>query len=67
MLVVEGGEIVEDGVPADLAGRPESRYRAMLEAERQVRQGMWSSDVWRRLRLEGGRLVEAAQNGGSDG
>jgi ABC-type transport system involved in cytochrome bd biosynthesis fused ATPase/permease subunit len=67
VLVVEGGKIVEDGVPADLAGRPESRYRAMLEAEREVRQGLWSSDVWRRLRLEGGHLVEAAQNAGSDG
>ena len=66
VLVVEGGEIVEDGVPADLAGRPESRYRAMLEAERQVRQGLWSSEVWRRLRLEGGRLVEAGRNGDHD-
>lgn len=67
VLVVEGGEIVEAGVPADLAARPDPRYRALLEAERQVRQGLWSSGVWRRLWLEGGRLLEAGRNGGSDG
>ena len=67
VLVVDAGQIVEDGAPADLAMRPGSRYRALLEAEREVREGLWSSGVWRRLRLEGGRLVEAGQNGGSDG
>jgi ABC-type transport system involved in cytochrome bd biosynthesis fused ATPase/permease subunit len=67
VLVVEAGQIVEDGVPADLAARPGSRYRALLEAEREVRQGLWSSGVWRRLWLEGGRLVEAGRDGGRHG
>ena len=58
VLVVEAGRIVEHGAPADLAARPESRYRAMLEAEVMVREGLWSSGVWRRLWLEGGRLVD---------
>jgi ABC-type transport system involved in cytochrome bd biosynthesis fused ATPase/permease subunit len=66
VLVVEAGQIVEDGVPADLAARPHSRYRALLEAEREVRQGLWSSRVWRRFRLEGGRLIEAGLNGERD-
>jgi ATP-binding cassette subfamily B protein len=66
VLVIEGGQIVEDGAPADLAARPGSRYRALLEAERQVREGLWSSGVWRRLRLEGGRLVEVGRNGEQD-
>jgi ATP-binding cassette subfamily B protein len=66
VLVVDGGQIVEDGAPADLAVQPGSRYRALLEAEREVREGLWSSGVWRRLRLEGGRLVEIDQNGGQD-
>jgi ABC-type transport system involved in cytochrome bd biosynthesis fused ATPase/permease subunit len=66
VLVVEGGQIVEDGAPADLAARPGSRYRALLEAEREVREGLWSSGVWRRLRLEGRRLVEVGQNGEQD-
>jgi ATP-binding cassette subfamily B protein len=65
VLVVEGGQIVEDGVPADLAAQPGSRYRALLEAEREVREGLWSSGVWRRLRLEGGQLLETGRNGGA--
>jgi ABC-type transport system involved in cytochrome bd biosynthesis fused ATPase/permease subunit len=65
VLVVEGGQIVEDGAPADLAALPGSRYRALLEAEREVREGLWSSGVWRRLRLEGGRLIEVSRNGGA--
>jgi ATP-binding cassette subfamily B protein len=67
VLVVDAGQIVEDAAPADLAARPGSRYRALLEAEREVREGLWSSGVWRRLRLEGGRLVEADRNGDYDG
>ena len=56
VLVVEGGRVVEDGPPAELADRPGSRYRALLDAEREVREGLWESSVWRRLRMEGGRL-----------
>jgi ABC-type bacteriocin/lantibiotic exporter with double-glycine peptidase domain len=58
VLVVEAGRIVEDGAPNDLAGRPHSRYRSMLLAEEDVRERMWSSADWRRLRLEGGHLVQ---------
>lgn len=61
VLVMEGGRIVEAGVPADLARRPGSRYQAMLEAEVAVRERFWASGTWRRLWLEAGRLVE---NGG---
>jgi len=64
VLVVEEGRIVEDGVSADLAERPDSRYRAMLEAEEAVREGLWSSAAWRRLWLEGGRLTEDRQKKG---
>jgi ATP-binding cassette subfamily B protein len=59
VLVLEGGRIVEHGTPASLAACPDSRYRAMLEAEAMVREGLWSSDVWRRLWLANGRLGEA--------
>jgi ABC-type sulfate/molybdate transport systems ATPase subunit len=58
VLVVEAGRIVEQGAAADLAACPDSRYRAMLEAEGTVREGLWSSGVWRRLWLADGRLVE---------
>lgn len=64
VLVVEGGWIVEDGAPADLATQPDSRYRTLLEAEAAVRTGLWSSGTWRRLWLEGGRLDETCRSGG---
>jgi ABC-type bacteriocin/lantibiotic exporter with double-glycine peptidase domain len=60
-LVVENGRIVEDGNPAELARRTNSRYRALLEAEESVREGSWSSGQWRHLRLDDGRLVEKLQ------
>jgi ATP-binding cassette subfamily B protein len=58
VIVLEGGRIAEDGIPAALAANPHSRYRAMLDAEEQVRQALWSDEGWRRLRLENGRITE---------
>jgi ATP-binding cassette subfamily B protein len=57
VLVVEGGRVVEDGDPARLVGVATSRYRALLDAETEVRTGLWSSSAWRRLRLVGGRVI----------
>jgi ATP-binding cassette subfamily B protein len=59
VLVIESGRVVEDGCPADLMANPGSRYRELLEAETQVRTGLWASSSWRRLRLEDGHLNEA--------
>jgi ATP-binding cassette subfamily B protein len=64
VLVLDSGRLVEDGKPTELAERPGSRYGAMLEAEQAVRRGLWSSDVWRRLRIDGGWLLEAKGEGG---
>ncbi|MEJ2749901.1 MAG: ATP-binding cassette domain-containing protein [Anaerolineae bacterium] len=60
VLVLDGGRIVEDGIPAALAADPDSRYRAMLNAEEQVQQALWSNEGWRRLQLENGRITEGA-------
>ncbi len=57
VLVVDGGRLVEDAAPRELAAREDSRYRAMLDVEAGLRAAMWSGAVWRRLRLEGGKLV----------
>jgi ATP-binding cassette subfamily B protein len=56
VLVVDGGRIVEDDVPLRLAQKP-SRYRELLQAEKQVRERMWQGDQWRRLQMAGGRLL----------
>ncbi len=61
VLVIENGRIVEDGPPSRLAAQSESPYAALLAAERDVRTGLWESAVWRRLRMERGRLTEAGR------
>ena len=58
VVVVDGGRVVEDGHPSQLASDSGSRYAALLAAEEEVRTGMWSGGEWRRLRLQGQRLSE---------
>jgi ABC-type bacteriocin/lantibiotic exporter with double-glycine peptidase domain len=67
VLVVEGGRIIEDDAPARLAARPETRYRALLDAEAAVHAGLWSSDHWRRLQLVAGRVHEGTRPGSTTG
>jgi ATP-binding cassette subfamily B protein len=57
VLVVEDGKIVEDGAPADLAGRA-SRYRDLLSAEARLAQSVWRASTWRRLSLIDGKVEE---------
>ncbi|HEX8844764.1 MAG TPA: ABC transporter ATP-binding protein, partial [Pyrinomonadaceae bacterium] len=63
VLVIEGGRIIEDGAPRELARQPDSRYRSLLVAEEAVREGLWAGVDWRRLRLEKGCLSETRRNG----
>jgi ATP-binding cassette subfamily B protein len=58
VLVVEDGRIIEDGTPTSLASSPETRYRALLDAEATVHEELWSSGLWRRLNLIEGRVHE---------
>ncbi len=59
VLVIDQGRVVEDGAPADLAATPDSKYRSLIEAEEQVRDGMWTAKAWRPMRMEKGTLVES--------
>jgi ATP-binding cassette subfamily B protein len=63
VLVVEGCRLVEDGPPATLAAQACSRYRALLDAEVTVHERLWSGSIWRRLRLEGGQVVDRHVSG----
>jgi len=58
VLVIEGGRLVEDGAPGELESRTDSRYRALVEAERELREGTWGS-AWRKLRVAAGRVEGA--------
>jgi ATP-binding cassette subfamily B protein len=57
VLVMEQGGIVEDA-PPDRLLEQDSRYRALLEAEKSVREDLWADAKWRRLWLEDGELKE---------
>ena len=56
VLVIEQGRIIEDDAPHILYACPDSRYHALLEADKQVRQRTWQGDMWRRLSLIDGQL-----------
>ncbi|MEM7310251.1 MAG: ATP-binding cassette domain-containing protein [Planctomycetota bacterium] len=58
VLVIEQGELVEDGAPRELAARPGSRFGVLLEEERTLLHEVWRAPYWRRLRMERGRLAE---------
>jgi ATP-binding cassette subfamily B protein len=62
VVIIERGRIIEDGAPSELAQRSNSRYHAMLAAEAAVHNGLWGNRDWRRVRLDGGRLVEDHQD-----
>lgn len=57
VIVVENGRVVEDAKPADLAMRPGSRYREMLDVELEIGRDVWNSRDWTRLRLDDGALI----------
>ena len=58
VLVVSDGRVVEDGAPAAVASQPGSKYRAMLDADRAVREQLWGKASWRTLIMNRGRLTE---------
>jgi len=58
VLVIEDGQVLEDGDPADLYARTGSRYRQLCDREEHVRARLWNAAAWRRLRMESGRLME---------
>jgi ABC-type bacteriocin/lantibiotic exporter with double-glycine peptidase domain len=58
VLVIEHGRLREHGTPAHLCSSSNSRYSQLLEAETQIRSGLWSSRLWRRIHIQSGRIVE---------
>jgi ATP-binding cassette subfamily B protein len=58
VLVIEAGRVVEDGCPRELSGDPNTRYAQLLAAEYSNRTALWGADLWRRVRLHAGRIVE---------
>jgi ATP-binding cassette subfamily B protein len=60
VLVIEGGRLAEDGPPARLSAAP-SRYRAMLDAEADLRDRVWGSPRFRRVEVVDGEIRPGRQ------
>jgi ABC-type transport system involved in cytochrome bd biosynthesis fused ATPase/permease subunit len=58
VLVIEDGQIVEDGSPQSLMADVESRYSALNAANAAMNQEIWGSEQWRRIQVEAGRVQE---------
>jgi len=59
VLVIERGRIAEQGAPRSLCAQQASRYRALLDEERAVRQSTRTHAAWRSLHLQGGKIRES--------
>jgi len=58
VVVVDGGRIVEDGAPGELARRPGSRYAQLVRGDRDMHERAWSASRWRRVWIDRGRIRE---------
>lgn len=58
VAVMEHGRIVEFGNPRSLAADHRSRYRALLDAEREVHQDQWENNLWKPVLLQNGKVSE---------
>jgi ATP-binding cassette subfamily B protein len=58
VIVLADGRIVEDGDPATLADREDSRYRSLLNAEAELKLRLWKDPSWRTVQLKDGRIVD---------
>jgi ATP-binding cassette subfamily B protein len=58
VLVLEGGEVVEDGPPQRLLSESSSHYRRLWQADAATQQHLWGESHWRRLQMVDGQLTE---------
>lgn len=56
VLVIENGQLIETGEPNVLAEKPDSRFAALLRAERMVQRDLWASPEWQRIEMVEGQL-----------
>lgn len=63
VLVIEHGQLVEQGVPAALLAQPASRYKQLVEAEQTVFAQRWGDARWSKYTMDAGklRLAQRAQ------
>ncbi|MFM7581248.1 MAG: ATP-binding cassette domain-containing protein, partial [Caldilinea sp.] len=58
VLVLEGGQVVEDGPPQKLLAESSSHYRRLWQADAATQQHLWGERHWRQLQMVDGQLTE---------
>ena len=61
VLVIENGRVIESGDPVALSGRADSRYSALLRAEKTTRHDLWASRDWQRMAIVDGQMVSGKE------
>ena len=61
VLVMEHGQILEDGVPEVLAANPESCYSRILDQEQALHRELWDSPFWRRWLMRNGQVESVSE------
>ncbi len=62
VLVLEGGRIVEQGDPKELISHEESRYRQLIQTERELLEAFEDDSLWRHFEMVNGTLREGQGN-----
>ena len=56
VIVMEDGMIVEDGIPKNLSRRKESRYKDILNEEKEIQDMIWQDKNWKQYTVENGKI-----------
>jgi ATP-binding cassette subfamily B protein len=61
VLIMEHGQILEDGAPKALAANPESCYNGLLNAQEALHRELWGGEFWRSWRMQNGRVESISE------
>lgn len=61
VLIMEHGQILEDGLPQVLAANPESYYSKILDAEQALRRELWGGRFWRSWLMQNGQVESVSE------
>jgi ATP-binding cassette subfamily B protein len=61
VLIMDHGQIVEDGVPDALAANPESYYNKILDAEEALHRELWGAEFWRSWLMRNGHVESVSE------
>lgn len=57
VLVMNNGELIEDGNPKNLSRRKESKYKDLLAEEKEIQESIWEDKQWKQYTVEQGKIL----------